>query len=90
MWWLISSETAEKIKLALVENEEAYMLMDTGLHITDAVPNDYETDFPSRQRVRELITCLYQRCDLKTHNEADTKIITDFIKDFYGESGVGI
>ncbi|MCX5717270.1 MAG: hypothetical protein NTW44_02965 [Nitrospirae bacterium] len=68
MWWLISSETVEKVKLALaapvhdanelngrgkgeceacigdIKRAEASMLMDTGLHITDAVPSDYETD----------------------------------------------
>ena len=89
MWWLMSSETAEQVRQALAacggeKADEAYMLIDTGLHLTDAVPNDYKTDTSSRQRVRELITCLMQHCDLKIHGEKNTKIITEFTKDFYG------
>lgn len=110
MWWLISSETVEKVREALAastheanayncggeqggmecvacdgdgKRDEAYMLIDTGLHITDAVPDDYKTDISSRERIRELITCLMQRCDLKVHNEKDAKIISQFVKDFY-------
>ena len=91
MWWLISSETAEKVKQALAasthdantyncsgeqggqeciacdgdeKRDEAYMLIDTGLHMTDVVPSDYETDISSRHRVQELITCILQHCDI--------------------------
>jgi len=110
MWWLISSETAEKVKQALAasnhdantyncageqggqeciacdgdeKRDEAYMLIDTGLHVTDIVPTDYKTDIPSRERIRELIHCLMQRCDLKAHNEKDAQLISQFVKDFY-------
>lgn len=109
MWWLISSETAEKIRVALgastheantfncleeqggqkcsacegdKKRDDAYMLIDTGLHLTDAVPSEYLLNISSRQRVRELIICLMTRCDLKPHDEKATKVITDFVKEF--------
>ena len=96
MWWLISSEDAEKIRQALAapEHEEnayncggqqgrqpcsacegvekrdkAYYLVDTGLHVTDCVPFDYKSDISSRKRIREFITCILQRCDLKAHRK---------------------
>ncbi len=113
MWWLISSEDAEKIKQALAasthdanayncaeqqggldcadcegdkKRDEAYMLFDKVLHVTDIVPADHKTDIPSRERIRELIHCLMQHCDLKTHTEKDTQLISQFIKDFYGDN----
>lgn len=65
------------------KRDEAYILIDTGLHITDIVPSDSETDIPSRQRVREWIDCILHRCNLKAHSEADAKLISQFVKDFW-------
>jgi len=49
-----------------------------GMSLTEAISIQHE-------RTHALITCIMQRCNLKSHNKEDTKIVANYVKDFIGE-----
>ena len=54
-WWLISDEDVQVIRKSLMtktHREKALHALDSGLHTTDAIPDDYQRSTP--KVIREM------------------------------------